>query len=238
MAVIDRPSIQKIAFGVRYDPQWAVTDRKGAIIDQILRSRDTPFGPETFPLSQRADDSHVLLNVETKESLRFSERDMILEMMIKRDLDQVSELADKFAKYALRPLQNVGKTSNINRHGVLFILEECRAYLSESPVSHFLHQDFEHPRSLNLRFTRRLGVMEAVAKKRVHDYRNVIYQINQSDNGEVKISVDYQEYFDPVLDEKEWRETPFPRFVEQAIDYFNGEFQNWLRKMMSEDKAA
>lgn len=38
-----------IAMGIRYEPQWAVSDRKGAVIDRILRSSGTPFGPSVFP---------------------------------------------------------------------------------------------------------------------------------------------------------------------------------------------
>lgn len=237
MAVIDRPSIQRIAFGVRYDPQWAVADRRGAIIDQILWATGTPFGPETFPETSRIGDTHILINTDTGDTLKLSERDIILEMHIESDLSQVSELAKGFQQYAIRPLRDTAKAKNINRYGALFRLEECGRHLAESPVAHFLHRDFDQARSLNLRFTRRLGTMEAVAKKRVNDYRNLIYTIAQSEQGEVKISFDYQQYFDPSLDQREWQERPFSLFVDGAVDYFDREFRKWLDRF-TRDHAA
>ncbi len=158
-------------------------------------------------------------------------------MGVPEGISEVPGLADKFDKYAIRPLKDITRAKDVNRYGALFHLEECAAMLSETPVNHFLSSDFQNARSLNLRFTRRLPTLEAVAKKRVEDYRNIIYTIDQSDKGKVDIKVDYQEYFVPSLNKNEWEDKPFTRFVENAITYFNGEFKEWLSRLIH-DQAA
>ena len=89
--------VERIAFGVRYDPQWAVADRRGGVIDYILRHSGTPFGPKTFPQTTRIDEAHVLLNNDTHDTLRVSERDLILEMQVE-DISAVPALAEGFEK--------------------------------------------------------------------------------------------------------------------------------------------
>ena len=44
--------ITRVVFGVRYERQYRVRDTIGALIDAVLRSPGTPFGPEAFPISQ------------------------------------------------------------------------------------------------------------------------------------------------------------------------------------------
>ena len=51
-----------------------------------------------------------------------------------------------------------------------------------------------------MRFGRRVAVEEALAKKRVDDYRNVIYTVDQNESGAVHFSINYQDYFQPFLD--------------------------------------
>jgi hypothetical protein len=109
---------------------------------------------------------------------------------------------------------------------------------SRSPVEHFLSRDFRDARSVSLRFTRRLPTGEALAKRGVNDYRNVIYTVKQSEDGRVLIWLDYQEYFDPQLSGKEWAERPFGEFVTRRIGYFQGEFRRWLQMLLRPDEAA
>jgi hypothetical protein len=231
-------TVEKVAFGVQYEPQYSVSDRKGAVIDQVLRAGGTPFGPDTFPYSRRSADYHHLVNDTTSDSLRLSERDVILAMSIAEDQqERIRVLGTDFDKYVLGPLRDAAKLRNITRYGVLLTLAEASAWLSESPVQHFLARDVDNARSMNLRFTKRLPTHEAIAKRRVKDFRNVIYTINQSDEGEVKISVDYQEYFDPALDKREWEERAFDTFAEQGLNYFSNEFEPWIGRLIRDEAA-
>ena len=231
--------IEGIAFGVRYQPRYEVMDRVGAIVDQTLRSSGTPFGSKTFPLIRREPGEHVLFNPETGNELRLTESDAILQMKIDtRKTSDIETLAGHYTMFILDTLRDVSSLKSIIRYGVLFRLQECRASLQETPAEHFIQPDFHDARSLSLRFTRRLPVMEALARKKVNDYRNIIYTVKQTEEGEVRIWVDYQEYFNPELNDKEWLQKPFTDFVGRGVEYFLSEFQNWLKKLTKKAEAA
>ena len=231
--------IEGVAFGVRYQPRYEVMDRVGAIVDRILRSGGTPFGSSTFPLIRREPGEHILWNPDTGNKLRLSESDAILQMKIgSRKTSDIETLAGQYTVFVLDTLRDVSHLSSILRYGILFRLQECRASLKETPTERFIRPDFHDARSLSLRFTRRLPVMEALARKNVNDYRNIIYTMKQTEEGEVTISVDYQEYFSPELDAKEYSQKPFTKFVGHGIGYFLDEFQNWLMKLTKKAEAA
>jgi len=231
--------IERIAFGIRYQRRYEVMDRVGAIVDRILHSSGTPFGPSKFPYINREPELHVLLNPDTKEELRLTESDAILEMKIdSRKTSDIKTLAEHYAAFVLDALRDIARLSSIVRYGVLFRLQECHSSLQETPAEHFIKPDFQDTRSLSLRFTRRLAVMEALARKNVNDYKNVIYTVKQTEEGKVKIWIDYQEYFSPELNSKEWSQRPFTNFVDHGIEYFLGEFQGWLRTLTKKTEAA
>ena len=174
-----------------------------------------------------------------QRELKLDESDAIFEIRVDtRETSDIETLGTHFSTFVLESLRQVAHLSDISRYGVLFRLEECHSALQETPVQHFIQQDFRDARSLSLRFTKRLPVQEALVRKGVDDYRNVIYTVKQTDEGEVRIWVDYQEYFKPELNAKEWAHKPFEDFVRRGIEYLLGDFQNWLSKLSKKQEAA
>ncbi len=231
--------INRVAFGVRFEPRYTLLDTLGAVVDRILRSPGTPFGPTVFPLSTRTPNEQALLNEDTGSLLRLSQSDALLSLSLDtRMVADINPIANDFQQFVLENLRQLAKVRNIIRYGVLFELRECKASLALAPIERYVQQDFKDARSLSLRFTRRLPSLEALAKRSVDDFRNVIYTIKESESGEVRILIDYQEYFDPHLSAKEWDKRSFPRFVERGIGYYEGEFQLWLKNFNKEDEAA
>lgn len=232
-------AVDRITFGVRFQPRYEMADHFGAIIDRILRTKGSPFHSGTFPLGTRDPGIHILYHRDTEDELRLTDRDIILDMKIdSRKISDIETLGDNFTKYVLSSINEVTKLRQVTRYGVLLRLAECRSLLQETPVERFIQKDFRDARSMTLRFTRRLSVIDAIIKKGVNDYRNVIYTVRQTDGGEVKIEIDYQEYFDPSLDIKDIAQKPFTDFVDRGIGYFLGEFQNWLKKLIGKNEAA
>jgi hypothetical protein len=232
-------NVERIAFGVRFQPHFEIIDHAGLIVDRILRSDGSPFGPSFFPISERDPGEHRLLNPNTMDRLRLNQSDVILEMKVDtRKTSDIETSGKHFSAFILESLREVVNLSGIVRYGVVFRLEECHSVLQKTPIEHFLQQDFIDARSLSLRFTKRLPVLEALAKKGVDDYRNVIYTINQTEEGEVTILVDYQEIFKPELNTKEMAQKPYEDFVPRGIEYLLGDFQNWLNKLFKKQEAA
>jgi hypothetical protein len=232
--------IEQLAFGVRYELQLKLMDKIGAVIDEILRADGTPFGPDTFPLTDANPYQHRLLNNETGTWLLINAQDTILQLPMKtKNESQVDELAGDFQEYVLKPLREIGGVKHIARYGVLFrFTEQEAASLENPPIKRYLSPEFPNANSLVMHFTRRLPVEEALAMKRVNDFRNAIYSVGQSESGKVQVSIDYQEYFDPLLDAGEWNARPFTAFVERGTEYVHGEFQRWFQKFAAVSEVA
>ena len=237
IAFISPIAVAGVAFGIRYQPRYRIMDRIGAVSDQILRTPGSPFGPDVFPTSAQRSNGRGLLNQETGDQLWISSHDTVLEMRIgDRSLDKVSALAANFEKYVLSELVKSG-LRDVLRFGFLTRFAECRSYFGELPVPHFLGADATDATSLDLRFTRRLPSLSARVKRDVDDYRNLIYSVQQSQEGEVTVAIDYQEYFQPELDSKEIQKKSFPRFVDEGLSHLRQYFQKWLDRLSNHEAA-
>jgi hypothetical protein len=231
--------IHQLAFGVRYEPQFKVMDHIGTVIDEILRADGTPFGQDTFPLTDQTPQQYRLISDQTNSWLLISAQDTVLQIEVNtKNESRVDELASGFQDYVLRLLRKVG-VKNIVRYGVMFrFQEEDMKLFQNPPIKRFLSPELPNANAMVMHFTRRLPVEEALAKKRVNDFRNAIYSVRQSESGKVQFSIDYQEYFDPLLDAADWDARPFPRFVGQGTEYVHGEFYKWLQKFMAVAEVA
>ncbi|MGA8871656.1 MAG: hypothetical protein WB460_11000, partial [Candidatus Acidiferrales bacterium] len=192
------------------------------------------------PFNQTLPMQYRLLNPDENSELLVNSQDTILQMPVEtRNASLINELGRDFQEYVLRPLRKIGGVKNIARYGlVLHFKEDKTATLDNPPIAHYLSSDFPKANTLFMRFSRRLPADEALAKKRVEDYRNVIYDLEESDTGEVRFSIDYQEYFQPSLDASEWDERPFSKFADRGTDYIEGELQRWLRTFAAAHEVA
>jgi len=224
--------IARVAFGLRSRPSWKVGDRIGEILDRVLDSER--FSREIFPITRIEGTARTLHNApagvppEAADFLSLSESDCILSMEIKsRDLSKIRNLAGNFDRVVIQAMLDAGLTK-VHRYGFLIDLEIVRDKLAVSPIEKYLGSQESGVRSMDLRFTSRLATEEGISKQRVSDYRNLIYLISQSEAG-VAFSVDYQEYFDPMLDKGEVERKSFARFVDSGLNYFNTRFADWLK---------
>lgn len=232
--------LDRIAFGVRYEPQLKLLDRLGTVMDEILRTDGTPFGGERFPLSETLPMQYRLLNPDNNSELLINSQDTILQVPLgTRDATRVIELGEDFQEFVLEPLRKQGNVRNIARYGALLQFKEDKGTtFVNPPIAHYLSSDFPKANTLGMRFSRRLAVEEALAKKRVDDYRNAIYTVDQNESGGVRFSIDYQAYFQPFLDAGEWSDRPFSSFVTKGVEYVEGEFQRWLKTFAAASEVA
>jgi len=223
------PSLMdNLAFGVRFEPQFALMDNSGQLVDAILRTEGTPFGPETFPLAQSSPTDRLLMDED--KNIHITQQDAILQWEIKtRNLKKIEVLGADFQDFVLEPLRQVCKVRGVTRYGVLIQMRNIKiASLKNRPIDRYLAADFANANSLAMRFTRKLPSDEALVKRSVDDYRNVIYTLAENE-GVVNISLDYQEYFKPSLDNKEWGEKTFVKFLARGLGYFVTDFQRWFK---------
>ncbi len=94
---IARAKISQLVCGIRFEPQYSVLDRIGTVVDFILRSPGTPFGPNVFPLNTIGGVSHTLHNKDHTASINITNQELILNLPLDTaSLDQVRETIASF----------------------------------------------------------------------------------------------------------------------------------------------
>jgi len=80
---------------------------------------------------------------------------------------------------------------------------------------------------INLQFSKRIALPEALVKKDVYDYNNVIYNIiKKTDKQELFVSVDFQRLYEPFLEGCSL--INLPQFIEQVKTYNKNNVVEWL----------
>ena len=236
---LSRLPIERVAFGIRYRPQYRVRDNLGAVVDQILGSRQ--FGPETFPRSEFGSTQHTLLNPQNGDHLTISQEDALLEIALSTShFSKVREMGQHFNSIVTKQLKSVCNVSDAFRFGLLVKFEELSAEQYICPVEKYADTVLgDAPaKTLNIQFSYNLATPEGFSKRGVSDYRNVIYILNQEQSDRFFLAVDYQHYFEPMLASQEWSQPLYERFVSDAIGYHQGTVSEWVGGLAREERDA
>ena len=87
---------------------------------------------------------------------------------------------------------------------------------------------------INLSFSKRLPVNEALVKQYVNDYDNAIFNvIKKADLNEIFMSIDYQRYYEPFLESSS--QIQFDEFISQADGFTQKKYLAWLNSNYIED---
>jgi hypothetical protein len=132
----------ELTFGVRYDPHHSIIDNIGSVMDQVLRAKDSPFGPIEFPLLQSLPHEGRLMNNDSGAVLRITARDAILVLPADSgNLDSLRKLASDFDNFVLEPLRRVTRLGDISRYGVVVTLIGTSKDLNNPPVKRYRDQN-------------------------------------------------------------------------------------------------
>ncbi len=86
---------------------------------------------------------------------------------------------------------------------------------------------------INLRFSKKYPTPQAIIKKNINDYHNIIFSaIKKANKKEIFISIDYQAYYDPALESITGMK--FPDFVTSMKKYNSDSFLQWLNRHYGE----
>lgn len=218
-----------IAIGIRFRANFALEDKLGKIVDDILYTKDSLFNPLMFPTVVSDPVEKRLINETTGDSLRINASNVILELNIGDSIKvtDVAKINDSFHRDIVKGVLEKSEVTQINRVGYinkyLFNIEE----LSNVFVNKTIGNTLEGVNDINLRFSKKFPIQESLTKRNVNDYHNVIFNIiKKVDKEEIFFSVDYQRYFDPLLDRASQLE--FPKFLSDVEHYNSLNYVKWL----------
>ena len=221
--------LASVALGIRYR-SYSLEDKIGSALDDILYTQGSFFNPEFFPSTiQTPLGGRALINEETSNSLSLSASDIILEYNLPTTgaVDWLEKVIETFNGQIIEGVMKKYDVHQISRVGIvrkyLFTIPE----LAKNFLNHSIGKTIEGVNDINLRFSKRYPMDEALIKKGVNDYINVIFNVIKIvDKDELFISVDYQWYFLPPLEKIS--QLKFNQFIEKARHYNKESFPQWV----------
>lgn len=194
----------KFAFGIRFCKGFHVEDNLGAIVDEILYSRDSKFNENLFPELQRANGVRRLINNKQNCYLTISPTDIIFEYQVKYDFKkEFEEFLIEFENRILKKVFNTYKINNILRFGFIVgaeLSEEDELLKSISQVIHTNYEGVPND-SISLRFNIIQKKPLKIGKEVTQDFDNTIITYDKAGkDSKLIFAVDYQKFFNPSLD--------------------------------------
>lgn len=226
------PALKSSVVGIRYRANFSIVDNFGSMLDEILYEKKSFFNETFFPLVQHTKaDEKTLWNNENGNQMTINSSNVILELNLDRDskLEFRKTALDAFRDQIVKGILKKYKIVQINRIGYvnryLFPLKD----LADNFINKTLGLTMENIRDINLRFSKKYPLPEALTKKDVFDYHNAIYNVvKSSDKDEIFFSIDYQRLYEPFLESSSLIE--FDIFTESAERYNNNVFLNWINE--------
>jgi hypothetical protein len=219
--------LESIVIGIRYRANFSITDYFGSILDEILYSKGAFFDQDFFPLVIHSKvDEKVLFNKDNKNSLTINSSNMIIEL---HDTDKVNlkKIIESFKSQIVLGIMKKYKITQINRIGFInrYIFKEPT--LANNFIEKTIGETLEGIKDINLQFSRKYTISEALVKKDINDHYNAIYNvIKRADKDELIISVDFQRFYEPVLESTSL--IKYDQFIDKVYIYNSEDFLSWL----------
>lgn len=211
-------------FGIRVSKSFYLEDKMGAIIDELLYTKGSAFGPAMFPTVQEGTGAKMLYNQSTGDKLTVTHSDFILEYTVKKDFDS------EFKKYleAYRDLITKQIFKNFDVHYIARFGFIVKAQLDTNDViTNSVHEIIKQnhngftPDSYSLRFNVKEKKPITIKGVTTEDFDNTIVTYDKSNEDNPLIfSVDYQKYFKPELDKISDSTISFEDFCKKSYDKY------------------
>lgn len=214
-----------LGIGLKYRPNFSLRDNFGNIIDDILYSRGSLFNEDFFPESKTEFNEHILFNKDTNNNLRIGSHGSYVEVVSELGNNKFfSNITTAFKNNIIYGAFNKYKLTQIAMIGLVnrYLIKD-KDY-SNYIVRYFTNNVTQDINSLDIKFTRRKPVPESLAKKKVNDHINIIYNIiKKTELDEIFLSIDYQLRYDPYLTDVS--QIKFDDFVSNCNAVNNKEFK-------------
>lgn len=231
--------LASFAIGIRFRANFSIEDQLGRIVDDILYTNKSYFGPEFFPLVEGRINYKRLFSHEGDKSLVINNSNIVIEIFFSKN-DQndnlISDVREHFNNDIILGVMKTYGVTQINRIGYI-----NRYIFNDKNVSKaFLDKTMGHKldgvNDTNLRFSKKYPLSESLVKKDVNDYDNAIFNlVKQSDKHELEVSIDYQRFYSPMLELSAQIET---KEFYKSVDTFNNEtFKKWFNESYGESNA-
>lgn len=224
-----KDNIIGLVLGIRFVRSFRVSDISGDIMDHILNSDQSPFGPSIFPhIQENSRREKTLYNYETSEYLRINTDDIILGFNIEKNFEtKYAWLKNEVLPYFKDHLMLKYKINNITRIGIVFIHRITKNNKINESIGLLTNNVIKDVENVSVSFSKKAATTEALYRKNVNDYKNVIYNFVEIEN-ELQASLDYQYYYLPAV--ADMRECSSEKVLDDAKYLLENSYYSWLDK--------
>lgn len=189
--------ITNIILGIRFSKSFRVDDISGAIIDDILYGKKSPF-VDLFKKVEVRGFERVLLSEFENTYLRIGPEDLIISLEIKNDFKAIHEwLKNEISDYLDRVIFPNHKIFGIRRIGVVYIHSFRLIKNLNELIGSLTSQNVTDVNNIKLSFSKKIKDTEHVIRKDVKNHKNIIYSFEQKE-AEYIAGLDYQFIFEPI----------------------------------------
>jgi len=219
--------LESVVIGIRYRANFSITDNFGSIIDEILYAKGAFFNQDFFPLVIHSKvDERVLFNKDNKNSLTINSSNMIIELH-NNDKVNLNKIVESFKSQIVFGVMKKYRITQINRIGFISRYTFKEPTLANNFIEKTIGETLEGIKEINLQFSRKYTISEVLVKKDTYDYYNAIYNvIKRTDKDELIISVDFQRFYEPVLESTSL--IKYEQFIDKVNIYNSEDFLSWL----------
>lgn len=227
-----KKSLNSFAIGIRFRPNFQITDNFGNIINDIVNAGNTVFDTKFFPQVNRDNPNQIILhetdyqNRQFVHKLTIDQQIIVLECKID-NLKDSKKLRQAFVKELMKKIFKNFEITGIQRIGLLHTFEYQNEEFNKKFLTRILDGTMENLSDINLGFSKRIPVPRQILTSENNNYYNVIYQMNKRIDNNVQISIDYQLYYNlplTVLDQ-----INYDQFFNSADKYLQNDYENWIK---------
>lgn len=220
-----------MALGVRFRANFSIEDQLGSIVDNILYDKKSFFNPKIFPKVRNSIGSKILLNEVTQNNMQIDNSNIILDVNFSKEVgfksQDSAEIIEMFDEQIIKGIMMSYKIKEIVRIGYIKRYVYPIHELATTFVNKTIGNTLGGINDINLSFSKKFTTTDGKLKKDVYDYDNAIFNvIKKADLDEIFMSIDYQRYFDPFLDNA--GEIKLSQFIDKAESFNSGNYVEWL----------
>jgi hypothetical protein len=222
-------NLNSIVIGIRFRPNFAMQDKYGTILENILHDKKSYFNPNVFPKVRNEIDKRILFNPETNSYLSIDNENIILDFNVVDNPDKeiVDTICNAFDDQIIHNILKEYSILGINRIGYIKRYDFESKDLSSNFINKTIGGTLDGVNDIHLRFSKKIPDQNAIIKEDINDYHNAIYTvIKKSDEDILTVILDYQKYFIPPVDR--YSQIEFDKFRTTAENYNNKNLLDWV----------
>ena len=220
-------NITSVAIGIRFNKMFTLLDSWGSIVDKVWGNSPDFLGDDYFSgISGNYITERILINEKTGNYLKITAADIIFRHSFEeKEFESEFSWFKKCVNELLIPeiilKYNVSKFTRI---GIIFTYKFNNKDVFDSITKKIINTEMINVN--DIRFSVKATVPNALLKKGVDDYINIIYNMSTDNDNNTLLSYDYQYYLKPKI--SDFRQFPHIKFIENSISSLDTKLYSWI----------